>query len=64
MKLYLLYLYHKFINIAPLQTCVIRVTDSTKHCNTDSSGLEWGNSNTFWYKYGIYISKADACNHN
>ena len=29
----------KLINIAPLKICVIRVTDSIKHCNTDYSGL-------------------------
>ena len=28
------------------------------------SGLEWNNINTFWYKYGKYISIADAGNHN
>ena len=37
----------KLIDIAPLITSVIRVTDSTRHCNTDYSGLEWGNINTF-----------------
>ena len=39
----------KLINIAPLQTCVTRVTDSIRHCNTDSSGLEWSNIKAFWY---------------
>ena len=39
----------KLINIAPFQTCVIRVTDSIRHCNTDFSGFEWGSVNTFWY---------------
>ena len=38
----------KVIDIAPLQTCVIRVTDLTRHCNTDFSCLEWSNTNTFW----------------
>ena len=33
------------------------------HCNTDYSGLEWSNINTFWYWYGKYISIADAGNH-
>ena len=54
----------KWIDIAPFQTCVIHVTDSIIHCNTDYSGLEWSNIKTFWYKYGKYISIADAGNHN
>ena len=37
----------KLINIAPVQTCVIRVTDSIRHCNTDYSDLEWSNIITF-----------------
>ena len=37
------------INIASLQTCVIRVTDSIRHCKTDYSGIEWSNIYTFWY---------------
>ena len=39
----------KLINIALLWTCVIHVTDAIRHCNTDYSGLEWSNINTFWY---------------
>ena len=48
MKLYLLYLDQNsliLLNFKP--TCVIRVTDSITHCNTDYSGLEWCNINTF-----------------
>ena len=30
---------------------------------TEYSGLEWSNINTFWYKYGRYISIVDAGNH-
>ena len=39
----------KLIYIARLLTCVIRVTDSIRHYNTDYSGLEWTNIDTFWY---------------
>ena len=45
----------KLINIPPLYTCVIRVTDSITLCNTDYWGLEWSNVNTFWYWCGKYI---------
>ena len=51
----------KLINIASVQTCVIRVTDSIRHSNTDYSGLEWNNINIFGGKL-IFI--ADAGNHN
>ena len=54
----------KLINIAPLQTRVIRATDSIRHSNTDHLGLEWSNIDTFWYQYVKYISIADAGNHN
>ena len=54
----------KLINITPLYTCVMRVTDSIRHCNTDYSGLEWGNINTFWYWYDKYTSIADAGIHD
>ena len=39
----------KLINIAPLKTCVICVTASIRHCDTDYSGLKWCNINTCWY---------------
>ena len=54
----------KLIDIAPRKTCVIHVTDSVRHCNTDYSGLEWSNINTFWYWCGKYIFIADAGNYN
>ena len=39
---------------------VIRVTDCIRHFNTDYSGLEWSNNNTFWFWYGKYTFIADA----
>ena len=48
----------KLINIAPLKTYVIGVTDSIRHCDTHYSGLEWSNINAFWYQCGEYISIA------
>ena len=54
----------KLTNTAPLQTCVIRVTDSMRHRNTDYSGLERSNTNISWYWYGKNIITDDAGNHN
>ena len=53
----------KLINIAPVYTCVIRVIDSIRHCNTDYSGLERSNTNTFWSWCGKCIFMADTGNH-
>ena len=39
----------KLVNIDPLETGVIHVTDSIRDSNTDYSGSEWININTFTY---------------
>ena len=54
----------KLINIAPLYTCVIHVTDFITYCDADYLGLERSNINTFWYQYGKYNAIDDAGNHN
>ena len=54
----------KLINIAPLWSCIIRVTDSIRHSNTNYSDLEWFNINIFWYWYSKYIFIADAGNYD
>ena len=52
----------KLITITQLYTCVIHVTDSIRHCNTDYSSLERSNIYIICYLYGKCVSIADAGN--